>query len=127
MSAGFRRRRIRPSGYQAQGGRKSFCLAVLVGVFFRSVFVVFGVQMMAMRDLGMMRRLFMSETEYPLLTVAVSSLRIQLMGLELDRLRAPVEEWIVAINTKRPLHQEIVRLLKSDETEIRLTVTAAIA
>ena len=33
---------------------------MLVGVFFRSVFVVFGgVQMMAMRDLGMMRRLFM--------------------------------------------------------------------
>jgi hypothetical protein len=31
---------------------------VLVGVFFRSVFVVFGgVQMMAMRDLGVMRRL----------------------------------------------------------------------
>jgi hypothetical protein len=58
VSAGFRRRRIRPSGHQAQGGRKSFCLAVLVGVFFRSVFVVFGgVQMMAMRDLGVMRRL----------------------------------------------------------------------
>jgi hypothetical protein len=33
---------------------------VLVGVFFRSMFVVFGgVQMMAMRDLGVMRRLFM--------------------------------------------------------------------
>jgi hypothetical protein len=60
VSAGFRRRRIRPSGHQAQAGRKSFCLAVLVGVFFRSVFVVFGgVQMMAMRDLGVMRRLFM--------------------------------------------------------------------
>jgi hypothetical protein len=33
---------------------------VLVGVFFRNMFVMFGgVQMMAMRDLGVMRRLFM--------------------------------------------------------------------
>lgn len=81
----------------------------------------------ALLGVNVLPQFHFGETEYPLLTVAVSSLRIQLMGLELDRLRAPVEEWIVAINTKRPLHQEIVRLLKSDETEIRLTVTAAIA
>jgi len=36
------------------------CLAVVVGMLFLGVFVVFnGMQMMAMRDLGVMRRLFM--------------------------------------------------------------------
>ena len=50
----------RRNGHQAHAGRKRPCLAVLVGVFFRRMFVVFGgVQMMAMRNLGVMRRLFM--------------------------------------------------------------------
>jgi hypothetical protein len=36
------------------------CLAVVVGVLFRGMFMVFdSMQMMAMRDLGVMRRLFM--------------------------------------------------------------------
>jgi hypothetical protein len=36
------------------------CLAVVVGMFLRGMFVVFnGMQMMPMRDLGVMRRLFM--------------------------------------------------------------------
>ena len=50
----------RRNGHQGHAGRKRPCLAVLVGVFFRRMFVVFGgVQMMTMRNLGVMRRLFM--------------------------------------------------------------------
>ena len=63
--------RAPPPGYEAPhscfdlgcGGSRdavSCCLAVVIGMYFRGMFVVFnGMHMMAMRDLRVMRRLFM--------------------------------------------------------------------